>query len=210
MNLSELNRDFGRNKAQKIHWPQDPILLIETWLQQAMALNIHEANAMVVSTVGPENRPSSRVVLLKEFAADTGFIFYTDYESRKGRELALHPYASLHFFWREMERQIRIEGKVENISRELSIAYFDSRPIESRASAMVSKQSTVIDSLDSLLKQRDQLLQQPQKINCPERWGGYTLKAEQIEFWQGGNNRLHERTTYQLVNGIWHKTFLAP
>ncbi len=210
MNLSDLRRDFGKMGERELFRPQSPYKLITQWLKEAIEMNIPEANAMVLSTVGKNGNPSSRVVLLKEFSEEDGFVFYTDYQSRKGRELAENDRAALHFFWRNLERQILIEGRVKKLSREKSVNYFNSRPLLSRASATVSKQSSPIKNLDSLLEQRDRLLQQAQDIQCPERWGGYSLKAGYFEFWQGGQNRLHKRIAYRFVKGKWLKTYLAP
>lgn len=165
---------------------------------------------MVLSTVGDEGKPSSRVVLLKGLDASEGFSFYTDYQSKKGRQLEMNPYASLLFFWNSLERQIRIEGKVVKQTREQSIAYFNERPLESQISAMVSNQSQPIKSLDELEKQRQEILKSPESIKCPERWGGYTLFPEKIEFWQGGRHRMHQRMEYVLMDGNWQRRRLSP
>ncbi len=210
MNLSDLRRDFGKLPKQETKSTEKPFVLLKRWIDEAIQSQITEANAMVLSTVGTGQKPSSRIVLLKEFGEKEGFIFYTDYESRKGRELAENPFASLHFFWRSLERQILIEGKIEKVSREKSVAYFNSRPHESRASAAVSQQSSTIESLDTLIRRREILLQSNKAILCPERWGGYSLHPQRIEFWQGGSKRLHHRRLYELSNGKWQASFLAP
>ncbi len=210
MNLSDLRRDFGKQPRPETKTMEKPFDLFKIWINEAIQSQITEANAMVLSTAGSGHRPSSRIVLLKEFGEKQGFIFYTDYESRKGRDLAENPYASLHFFWRLLERQILIEGKVEKVSREKSMAYFNSRPSESRASAIVSHQSSTIDNPDTLIRQREILLQSHKALICPERWGGYSLHPQRIEFWQGGSNRLHHRQVYELGNGKWQASFLAP
>jgi len=210
MNLSNLRRDFGKQPKPETKTMKKPFNLLKIWINEAIQSQITEANAMVLSTVGTEQKPSSRIVLLKEFGEKQGFIFYTDYESRKGRELAENPHASLHFFWRLLERQILIEGKVEKVSREKSVAYFNSRPNESRASTIVSHQSSTIDNPDSLIQQQKILLQSHKEFICPERWGGYSLHPWRIEFWQGGPNRLHYREVYEQNNGKWQASFLAP
>ncbi len=210
MNFSDIRRDFGNQNPSEPIWPDEPFSLFYEWLQKAIKSNIPEANAMILSTAGTDCKPSSRVVLLKDYDASTGFSFYTDYQSKKGRELEQNPFASLLFFWNFMERQIRIEGKVVKQSRQLSIAYFKERPMESQISAMVSKQSQTISSLDELEEQRQRLLKSPGAIHCPERWGGYTLIPEKIEFWQGGQHRMHHRMEYNLIDGTWQKQRLSP
>ena len=210
MDLSDLRRDFGRNPEQQTSWPDNPFLLFKIWIGEGIGAAISEANAMVLSTSGDDGRPSSRIVLLKEYNETVGFIFYTNYTSRKGKELAENPYASLHFFWREMERQIMIEGIVEKTTSERSTAYFNSRPIDSRVSAIVSPQSKVIDSLDKVQKWREELLANPDKIRRPSCWGGYHLVPDRFEFWQGGQYRLHHRMAYYSEDRGWTKKKLAP
>ncbi len=139
-----------------------------------------------------------------------GFVFYTNYISRKGKELTKNPYASLHFFWREKEQQIMIEGVVKKTTSEKSTAYFNSRPMDSRVSAIVSPQSKIIGSLEDLQKRREELLANPNKIKWPSFWGGYRLIPRRFEFWQGGRHRLHYRMTYYSENGKWIKKKLAP
>ena len=209
MNLSELRRDFGKSKNTP-DWPENPFQLFEQWLNEAIGASLQEANAMILSTVNPDQKPSSRVVLLKEFSDAEGFVFYTDYQSHKGRDLLLNPYASVIFYWNILERQIRIEGKVSKVSRQMSETYFNSRPLESRLSAFVSHQSTPIENLEELNRQREALLQSGQHITCPERWGGYALQPDKFEFWQGGTHRLHHRMEYNRVKGQWMKQQLAP
>lgn len=209
MNLSDLRRDFGHQKESPV-WPDNPFSLFGEWLQTAIDKPVQEANAMILSTVGSDNKPSSRVVLLKEYSEKEGFIFFSDYSSHKGSDLEANPFASLIFYWNILERQIRIEGKVEKVNRQISAAYFNSRPLESRLSAFVSRQSQPIENLDELMKERQQLLESGSKITCPERWGGYALIPAKLEFWQGGTNRLHHRMEYTLTDGTWSKQVLAP
>lgn len=210
MNFSDLRRDFGSGNHAEPVWPEEPFSLFSEWLEKAVQCNIPEANAMVLSTVGKEGKPTSRVVLLKGFDINKGFSFYTDYQSKKGKDLETNPFASLLFFWNFLERQIRIEGKVKKQNRKQSIDYFKERPLESQISAMVSKQSRPIESLAELEKQRQELLKSPRLVQCPERWGGYTLCPERIEFWQGGRYRMHHRMEYTLVNKSWQKQRLSP
>lgn len=210
MNFSDLRRDFGSGNHAEPVWPEEPFSLFSEWLGKAIQCNIPEANAMVLSTVGKEGKPSSRVVLLKGFDINKGFSFYTDYHSKKGKDLKENPFASLLFFWNFLERQIRIEGKVKKLSRKQSVDYFLERPLESQISAMVSKQSHPIESLDDLERQRQKLLKSPEFVHCPEHWGGYLLCPEKIEFWQGGHHRMHYRMEYNLADGVWQKQRLSP
>lgn len=209
MNLSDLRRDFGQQQ-DKLAWPENPFSLFEDWLNRAIEKPIHEANAMVLSTVGKDNKPSSRIVLLKEFDETKGFVFYTGYNSQKGKELEGNPFAALLFFWNVLERQIRIEGRVNKIDRQQSEEYFNSRPLESRLSAYVSPQSQPIENLDKLKQQRQELLESKQEIICPYDWGGYALFPARFEFWQGGANRLHQRMEYTPTHDKWTKQMLAP
>lgn len=209
MNLSDLRRDFGQEKNSPV-WPDNPFSLFGEWLQNAINKPVQEANAMILSTVGSNNKPSSRVVLLKEYSEKEGFVFYTDYSSHKGRDLETNPFAAVIFYWNVLERQIRIEGKVEKINHQLSAAYFNSRPLESRISAYVSHQSQPITNLDELMKERQHLLESGSEVTCPDRWGGYALIPAKFEFWQGGTNRLHHRMEYIQTKGAWKKQVLAP
>ncbi len=209
MNMNDLRRDFGTRPMDDSHFGETPLEIVEAWIAKAVETGISESNAMTLSTC-VQGRPSSRMVLLKEMTPEGGLIFYTDYSSRKGKALDKNPQAALLFFWRELERQIRIEGTVVKTSSEKSDTYFNLRPLESRATAMVSKQSQPISSTRQLASQRDALLQHPEKIKRPHRWGGYVLTPCLFEFWQGGKNRLHHRIQYQLKNNRWVKTQLAP
>jgi len=209
MNLSDLRRDFGKSKNIP-DWPDEPFKLFGEWLQTAIEAPVQEANAMILSTVNNENRPSSRVVLLKEFSNIEGFVFYTDYNSHKGRDLEFNPFASIIFYWNVLERQIRVEGSVTKISRKMSEAYFNSRPLESRLSAFVSHQSQPISDISELMEQREKLQESEEEITCPERWGGYALQPTKFEFWQGGTSRLHHRMEYNIIEGQWSKQQLAP
>ncbi len=210
MDLSDLRRDFGKNRKQAIGWPAQPFILFADWIQEAVRLKITEPNAMTLSTCGADRAPSARIVLLKEFSEDEGFVFYTHYGSRKGLALSENPLASLHFFWRETERQVSIEGTVYKVSPEKSDTYFSSRPRESRVSASLSPQSKTLSDPEILYKQWEILYNSRKEIRRPADWGGYRLVPERMEFWQGGEHRLHHRMVYQKRAGTWHKSRLAP
>jgi pyridoxamine 5'-phosphate oxidase len=190
----------------------DPFRQFAAWFDEARAASPIEPNAMALATVGADGRPSLRMVLLKG-ADERGFVFYTNYESRKGRELADTPWAALTFFWPEMERQIRIEGRVEPVSAEESDAYFHSRPVGSQLSASASRQSEVIAGREDL-EQRVAALSaqyQDQEIPRPENWGGFRVIPDAIEFWQGRANRLHDRLRYRLLaSDDWQIERLSP
>ena len=210
MNFDDLRRDFGTAGLKIGNLPDNPVRLLVKWIAEAVDSGISEANAMVLSTADQSARPSSRVVLLKDITADSRLVFFTNYESRKAGELEINPRAALNFFWREKERQVRIEGTVTRTSREVSEKYFSSRAPVSNASAVVSPQSRVIESLEVLREKSRNLLSENKEITLPDYWGGYQLKPLMIEFWQGGKDRLHDRIRYRLVNGVWIKDRLAP
>jgi pyridoxamine 5'-phosphate oxidase len=190
----------------------DPFRQFAAWFDEARAASPVEPNAMALATVGADGRPSLRMVLLKG-ADERGFVFYTNYQSRKGRELADTPWAALTFFWPEMERQIRIEGRVEPVSAEESDTYFHSRPVGSQLSASASRQSEVIAGREEL-EQRVAALSaqyQNQEIPRPENWGGFRVIPDAIEFWQGRASRLHDRLRYRLLaSGGWQIERLSP
>ncbi len=208
MDLHHYRNNYLKDSLIEEDLPLNPFDLFRGWLGIALQKNIYEANAMVLSTVSGD-QPSSRVVLLKELD-DQGFVFYTNYESRKGKELEQNRYAALNFFWRELEKQVRIEGMIEKIDPKVSAGYFNSRPFESRVSAIVSPQSQPIASRQVLEDKQNDLLSKPDQVVCPPHWGGYRLVPERIEFWQGRANRLHDRIVYQLEMGDWHQIRLAP
>lgn len=210
MELSDLRRDFGNFSVGEQSLPENPVDLFNLWLNEAFEKKILEFNAMVLSTVGNGNRPSSRVVLLKEVSTDGKLIFYTNYESRKGAEIKFNPQVSLNFFWKELEKQIRIEGSVKKVSREKSDGYFNSRPVESRISAAISPQSQVIENLDDLRKKSAELIGNSDALQLPDEWGGYEVTPDYFEFWQGGRHRLHHRIRYQNKGANWVIDRLAP
>ncbi|WP_291011531.1 pyridoxamine 5'-phosphate oxidase [Hydrogenophaga sp.] len=211
MNIADLRKSYEKAELSESASDPDPLRQFDRWLQEAISSEVPEPNAMTVATVGSDLRPSTRVVLIKGFDAQ-GIVWYTNYGSRKGRELAGNPFAALQFHWVELERVVRIEGVVEKVSDEESDAYFKSRPLDSRIGAWASPQSEVIDSRAVLVanaaKYGAQFLLQPPR---PPHWGGYRLKPERWEFWQGRKSRLHDRLRYtEQAEGGWLRERLAP
>lgn len=210
-NLADLRQHYTKGGLEEHQIPDSPFILFNEWFLQAGELGILEPNAMVISTVSADNKPSSRVVLLKGIE-DGGFIFFTNYESRKGKELEHNPYTSVLFFWPEAERQIRIEGKVSKISTETSKAYFVSRPRESQLGAWASAQSSIIQGRHSIEESYQQCLAQYEgkEIPLPDFWGGYIIHPSSFEFWQGRPSRLHDRMKYNKQQDSWHIVRLSP
>jgi pyridoxamine 5'-phosphate oxidase len=192
------------------HHYYNPIELLKAWLSEAKDSEIPEFNAMVLSTTDLSGKPSSRVVLLKELNEEGNLVFFTNYQSQKGREIRMNPQVAAIFFWRELEKQVRVEGIVSKTDQKVSEAYFRSRPLESQLSAIVSPQSEVIKDLGDLKKKADGLFVSGVKIKMPENWGGYAIKPQSIEFWQGGKNRLHDRIRYSKRPNKWLMERLAP
>jgi pyridoxamine 5'-phosphate oxidase len=209
--LQNLRQDYRSAELSEQDIDQNPIAQFKTWFQQALDAQLYEPNVMTLATASAEGVPSARIVLLKGFD-EGGFIFYTNYESHKGRELQENPYAALVFFWAELERQVRIEGTVFKVDPAVSTAYFHSRPHGSQIGAMVSPQSQVIKSRTELenhiviLKEK----YDGQEVPRPEHWGGYVVKPSTIEFWQGRPSRLHDRIRYKFIDGTWIIDRLAP
>ncbi len=188
----------------------NPIDQFHIWFDQAQHAELPEPNAMTVASVDANGKPSARVVLIKEVTQD-GFVFFTNYESRKGQALTANPHAALLFFWPELERQIRIEGSVTKLSAEESDAYFHSRPLDSRIGAWASPQSQVITSRTQLVtKAAEYALKFALNPPRPPHWGGFRVKHEVLEFWQGRPSRLHDRIQYVLEDGQWKIQRLAP
>ena len=190
----------------------DPIKQFETWWQQAIESKIEEPNAMTLATCNDEGKPSARIVLLKGIKKN-GFIFFTNYQSRKGKEIEKNSFVSLLFFWKELERQVRIEGKIKKVSDTESDEYFFSRPRESRIGAWSSPQSAVIENREFLQKnvEKYNLEFGTENIPRPDFWGGYLVEPDSIEFWQGRPGRLHDRLQYSLSeNNYWNMKRLAP
>lgn len=209
--LSDLRKDYSRAELDENHADADPLKQFEHWLQQALDAQLPEPNAMTLATVGANGRPSTRVVLIKHVDA-RGLVWYTNYNSRKGRELAANPFAALQFHWVELERVVRIEGRVEKVSAEESDAYFASRPLSSRIGAWASPQSEPIDGRRVLLKRAAEYgLRFGISPPRPPHWGGYRLVPDAWEFWQGRPSRLHDRLSYTLQpDGSWLRQRLAP
>jgi pyridoxamine 5'-phosphate oxidase len=209
-NIADLRKSYERDALDEEASSADPLKQFEHWLQQALDAQIPEPNAMTLATVGADARPSTRVVLLKGFDA-RGIVWYTNYESRKGRELATNPQAALQFHWVELERVVRIEGRVGRVESELSDAYYASRPLDSRIGAWASPQSQVIPSRTVLVTQAAKFgLKYALNPPRPAHWGGYRLQPDAWEFWQGRKSRLHDRLRYRLHSGLWVRERLAP
>ena len=208
--LSDQRKSYERDALEEHDAALDPLRQFETWMSEAFAAKVPEPNAMTVATVGADGRPSTRIVLIKGFDA-RGIVWFTNYDSRKGRELAIHPFAALQFHWVELERVVRIEGSVERVDAADSDAYFASRPLDSRIGAWASPQSEVIASRGVLVanaaRYATKFLLNPPR---PPNWGGYRLKPEAWEFWQGRKSRLHDRLRYRLDGGAWVRERLAP
>ena len=208
--LSQLRKSYGRAELDEEHSQGDPLDQFRRWLDEAIAAQMPEPTAMTLATVGGDLRPSTRVVLLKGLDVQ-GLVWYTNYQSRKGQELAGNPYAALQFHWLELERVVRVEGLVEKTTDAESDAYFQSRPLDSRIGAWASPQSQVIQGRVSLVasaaRYAAQFLLQPPR---PPHWGGYRLRPDAWQFWQGRPSRLHDRLRYRLQDGRWFKERLAP
>ena len=210
MDIAGLRKSYERGELDEAGAGQDPVPQFRRWFAEAVRARLPEPNAMTLATVGPDGRPSTRIVLMKDFDA-AGLVFYTNYNSRKGRELAANPHAALQFHWVELERVVRIEGVVNKVSAAESDAYYAVRPLDSRLGAWASPQSEVIPS-------RAQLLANAAKASAlhglhpprPDHWGGYRLSPDTWEFWQGRRSRLHDRLRYRLVDGRWVRERLAP
>lgn len=210
--LATLRRNYALQSLHETDVLPDPFAQFARWFEEAAKSQLPEPNAMTLATASPDGRPSARTVLLKGFDIQ-GFVFYTNYESRKGRDLAVNPQAALLFTWLELERQIRIEGTVEKISAEESLAYFQSRPLGNQIGAWASPQSQVISDR-GILENRSAQLQAEyagaDALPLPPFWGGYRLRPDCLEFWQGRESRLHDRICYNLENGQWNIQRLAP
>jgi pyridoxamine 5'-phosphate oxidase len=210
--IAEIRKEYRLHRLSETEVSENPIEQFEHWWQDAIKSELLEVNAMTLATASSDGLPSARIVLLKGFH-ETGFQFYTNYESFKGKQLLENPRACLVFFWKELERQVRITGLVEKLSKGNSDDYFKSRPPGSRIGAWASPQSEVIESSEWLAKQANQYEMKfsENEIPRPPHWGGYLVKPVTIEFWQGRPNRLHDRLQYTLQeNGGWLIERLAP
>lgn len=210
-NLAALRKSYEQGELDEQHAAGEPLDQFRQWLEQALTAELPEPNAMTVATVGPDGRPSSRIVLIKDFD-ERGIVWYTNYASRKGRELEHAPFAALQFHWVELERVVRIEGRVEKVSAEQSDAYYRSRPLDSRLGAWASPQSEVISSRAVLVANAAKAaVQHGLNPDRPPHWGGYRLVPDRWEFWQGRRSRLHDRIRYRPAEGGgWLRERLAP
>src|SRR5687768_10400175 len=211
MSIADLRREYARARLDEAHVGSDPIAEFHRWFQEAGAAKVLEPNAMALATATRDGAPSVRIVLLKGYD-ERGFVFFTDYRSRKGTELEQNPQAALVLYWPELERQVRISGAVSTVSRDESEIYFRSRPRTSRLSTWVSHQSQVIPGRSHLDQQeREVRAQYPDDVPLPPHWGGYRVTPESIEFWQGRESRLHDRLRYSREQGGgWKLERLAP
>jgi pyridoxamine 5'-phosphate oxidase len=210
MNIADLRKSYEKAELSEDACASDPLKQFERWLNEAIQSEVPEPNAMTVATVASNMRPSTRVVLIKGYD-ERGIVWYTNYDSRKGQELAGNPFAALQFHWVELERVVRIEGRMEKISDSESDAYFHSRPLDSRIGAWASPQSQVIDGRTVLItnaaKYAAQFMLNPPR---PPHWGGYRLVPDEWQFWQGRKSRLHDRLRYRFNDGDWLRERLAP
>ena len=210
-NIANTRTDYLQSSLDEEKTGDNPIAFFKHWYGEATNAMVNEINAMTLATIGEDGKPHARIVLLKA-VDDDGFVFFTNYNSRKGKDLIAHPHAALVFFWNELERQVKIEGRVEKISEEESIAYFESRPEGSRIGAWSSPQSSEIENRD-ILEENYQYYSEKfkdGKIPKPPHWGGFRVIAEKVEFWQGRSSRMHDRIQFFLDRSIWKKRRLAP
>ncbi|HEX6670020.1 MAG TPA: pyridoxamine 5'-phosphate oxidase [Gemmatimonadales bacterium] len=211
LSIADLRREYARARLDETDVSPDPFAEFARWFAEAQAAEAAEANAMVLATASPDGRPSARMVLLKGFD-ERGFVFFTDYRSRKGEELEANPYAALAFHWGELERQVRIEGTVTRTSPEESDLYYRTRPLGSRLGAWVSHQSRTIASrevLEAKLREVEQRFD-GRDLPLPPHWGGYRVRPECFEFWQGRESRLHDRIRYLREGEGWRIGRLSP
>lgn len=207
----DTRNQYGERSLHRANLSKSPLALFGQWLEHAREQDVYDYTAMTLATADADGRPAARIVLLKHFD-ERGFCWYTDHNSHKGQQLAANPQAALLFFWPPLHRQIRLEGEVERLSEAEADAYFDSRPGASKLSAAVSLQSQVVDSrqtlVDAVAQMREVLGER--EAERPERWGGYRLKPRAVEFWQGRDDRLHDRFRYQRRGNAWHIERLCP
>lgn len=210
MSVSNIRKSYEKGTLDEADLRSDPLELFQTWLDEALATDMREPTAMTLATV-LDGRPSARMVLLKG-VNEQGFRFYTNYESRKGHELTQNPYAALVLYWDALERQVRVEGRVSKLPREVSEAYFKSRPYGSQIGALASNQSEVLDKRETLEKRMERLKETyaEGEVPLPETWGGYVLAPDALEFWQGRPSRLHDRLKYIKEASGWRVVRLSP
>jgi pyridoxamine 5'-phosphate oxidase len=208
---ARLRREYTRAGLTESDADTDPIAQFRRWFGEALAADLHEPNAMILATATPDGRPSARVVLLKGFD-ERGFVFYTNYEGRKGAELEGNPYCALVFYWAELERQVRVEGHARRVTEKEADEYFRSRPRGSQLGARVSEQSRPVVGREALEEKLRWLEAEYEgrEVPRPQFWGGYRVEPDSIEFWQGRENRLHDRLLYRLSDGKWGRERLQP
>lgn len=208
--IAALRREYADHGLSESELAADPMAMFARWFEEAVAAGLYEPNAMVVATVSADGQPSSRIVLLKGFS-EAGLVFFTNQRSRKGDELAAEPRCALLFPWHPLERQVRVEGAASEVSREEVAAYFATRPRGSRLGAHASRQSRVVSSraeLDAAWARADEAF--PDDVPVPEEWGGYRVRPEVVEFWQGRPGRMHDRLVYRRQGDRWRTERLAP
>jgi pyridoxamine 5'-phosphate oxidase len=208
----DVRREYELNRLDDLNLPDDPFLLFVAWLEKARTSGIPDPTAMTLSTVDPEGTPSSRIVLLKKIDRNR-LIFFTNYRSRKAKEIRNNPKVAAHFFWPELERQIKISGEAQALEDQDSDHYFSSRPFESKVAAWASPQSAVVPGREFLENEYRKYLEKfksPGDVPRPEHWGGLYITPKRMEFWQGGKYRLHDRLEYSMKDEQWSRVRLAP
>ena len=211
-NLAEIRKEYSKATLDITNVAKDPIDQFTKWFDEAIKAKVLEPNAMSLATVSNDNRPSCRIVLLKGIE-ENKFLFYTNYQSHKGKELENNPVCALTFFWPELERQVRVEGIAGRVGENQSMEYFQSRPLGAQVSAWASPQSSIVENrtiLEERVKQIEKRFEGDQVLPRPHQWGGYAVDPHMIEFWQGRENRLHDRLEYMRVEGSWKIHRLAP
>lgn len=210
MDLHNIREEYTKRVLSQHDCAENPITQFELWQNEAITAQVNEPTAMNIATVNEQGHPSSRIVLLKEVNAE-GFVFFTNYHSHKGQDIAHNQFVALNFFWPELERQVRVEGVAEKISPAQSDEYFASRPYTSRVGAWASEQSAVISGYKTLLAKAALVAaKHPLNVPRPPHWGGYLVRPNLVEFWQGRPSRLHDRIRYRLASGEWIRERLSP
>lgn len=212
LHLENIRREYSSLSLSRKELPDNPLEIVRAWIDQAIETKVNEPTAVIVGTSTPEGRPSMRTVLLKE-VLDGRFVFYTNYDSRKGKQIAANPHVALTFLWHELERQIHVEGTIERLPAAESDAYFAMRPYKSRVGARISPQSQPIPSREYIMMRfaTESLRFVGREVPRPEHWGGFTVTPSRIELWQGRDSRLHDRFLYELqADGSWSLERLAP
>lgn len=210
--LQNVRREYTRDQLHEADLPSDPMILFQSWMEEAARSDMRDPTAMTLSTVDESGSPSSRVVLLKKIQ-ESKLVFFSSYGSKKAREIKRNPRVAAHFFWPHLERQVKISGMVYRLEDADSDIYFDSRPFESKISAWASSQSEVVADRDSLEERYRHYLKKFEgsaRVPRPDNWGGYAISPLRMEFWQGGRYRLHDRMEYTFRNGAWTRVRLAP